>query len=88
MAIEVSVTTTPNENALKFNCSQPILKSGYKTYNNAEQAKESLLAARIFEADGVASVFLMPDFITVTKKPEANWNIVQPEVIKAIKSTL
>ncbi len=88
MSVEVSVTSTPNENALKFNCSQPVLESGYKTYNNAEQAAESPVAAKIFETDGVASVFLMPDFITVTKTPEASWEVVQPAAIEAIKSTL
>lgn len=88
MEVEVSVTTTPNENALKFNCSQPVLESGYKTYNDAEKAEESPVAAKIFETDGVASVFLMPGFITVTKKPEASWEIVQPATIEAIKSTL
>ncbi len=88
MSVEVSVTTTPNENALKFNCSKPALESGYKTYNSAEQAAESPVAAKIFKTDGIASVFLMPDFITVTKKPEASWDIIQPAIIEAIKSTL
>jgi len=88
MSVEVSVTSTPNENALKFSCSKPVLESGYKTYNNAEQAAESPVAAKIFETDGVASVFLMPDFITVTKTPEASWEVVQPAAIEAIKSTL
>jgi hypothetical protein len=88
MAVEVSVTTTPNENALKFNCSQSVLESGYKTYNDAEKAAESPVAAKIFATDGVASVFLMPDFITVTKKPEASWETIQPATIEAIKSTL
>ena len=88
MSIEVSVSSTPNENALKFSCSKPALESGYKTYNNSEQAAESAVAAKIFETEGVASVFLMPDFITVTKKPEASWETVQPATIEAIKSTL
>ena len=88
MAVEILVSTTPNENALKFNCDKMILESGYKTYNNAEESVESPVASKIFEIDGVASVFLMLDFITVTKKPEANWEVVQPATIEAIKLTL
>ena len=88
MTVEVSVTKTPNENALKFNCSQSVLESGYKTYNSVEKASESPVAAKIFETNGVTSVFLMLDFITVTKKPETNWEVIQTSIIDAIKTTL
>ena len=88
MAVEVNVSSTPNENAMKFTVNQTLLASGYKTYNNLEQASESPVAEKLFQIDGVASVFLIQDFITVTKKPEATWVELQEKVVEIIKGTL
>ena len=88
MAIEVNVSSTPNENALKFTVNQTLLASGHKTYNNLEQAAEFPVAKKLFEIGGVASVFLIQDFITVTKKPDATWVELQDKIVKAIKAAL
>lgn len=45
----------------------------------------SPLAKSIFMVEGVKSVFLALDYITVVKEPEANWGVVETEVIEAIK---
>lgn len=44
----------------------------------------SPLAARLFDVDGVTSVFYGPDFITVTKVEDANWAHIKPEVFSLI----
>ena len=44
----------------------------------------SPLAARLLGIDGISSVFYGPDFITVTKVPDANWAYVKPEVFSLI----
>ena len=49
MTVSVTVDTTPNENALKFSVNKKILDSGYKTFNNVEEAKDSPVAKKIFE---------------------------------------
>ena len=66
MPVTVQVDTTPNENALKFTINKPAIESGHKTFANAEVAEESPIAKTLFQIDGVTSVFLMADFITVT----------------------
>lgn len=81
----VNVSTTPNENALKFTLDKDSIDSGYKTYNNAEEA-DIPVAKALFTIDGVVSVFLMADFITVTKKPEASWEGIQQPAIEVIKA--
>ena len=81
----VNISTTPNENALKFTLDKDSIASGYKTYNNAEEA-DIPVAKALFAIDGVVSVFLMADFITVTKKPEASWKGIQQPAIEAIKA--
>ena len=77
MAVTVQVDTTPNENALKFTINQPAIESGHKTFPNAETAEELPVAKALFALEGVTSVFLMADFITVTKKPEVSWDGIQ-----------
>ena len=50
------------------------------------------MAAKILENDGVASVFVMAQpgtaFITVTKKPEANWGDLKDNIVASIKAVL
>ena len=48
MSVSVTVTKTPNEHALKFSVNKKILDSGYKTFNNMEEAKDVPVAAKIF----------------------------------------
>ena len=92
MSVQVTVDTTPNENALKFNVNKNFLDSGYKTFNSLEDAKDFPVAAKIFKNEGVASVFVMgsPEtaFITVTKKPEANWGDLKDKIVENIKAVL
>jgi len=92
MSVSVTVNTTPNEHALKFNINKKILDSGYKTFNNVEEAKGLPVAAKIFENADVASIFIMAEaegvFISVTKKPEANWNNLKDEIVAGIKAVL
>lgn len=87
MSVEVNVSTTPNENAMKFTLDCQAIDSGYKTYADSESAGESPVAKALFAIDGVAQVFLMADFVTVTKKPESNWSDMQESIITAIKSS-
>ena len=86
MAVEVSVSTTPNENAMKYTLNCNSIESGHKTYANAEAAADSPVAKALFAIDGVPQVFLMADFISVTKTPEVNWSNLEGPILDAIKS--
>ena len=86
MTVEISASTTPNENAMKYTLNCNAIESGHKTYANAEAAEESPVAKALFAIDGVTQVFLMADFISVTKKPEVNWSSLETPVLDAIKS--
>ena len=44
----------------------------------------SPLAARLFDVDGVRSIFYGPEFITVTKAEDASWAHVKPEIFSLI----
>ena len=92
MSVSVTVSTTPNEHALKFSINKKILDSGYKTFNSMEEAKDFPVAVKIFENADVTSVFIMAEaegvFISVTKKTEAKWNGLKDEIVAGIKATL
>jgi hypothetical protein len=87
MAVNVQVSTSPNEHALKFTIDRPVIESGHKTYANSEVAEESPVAKALFALEGVASVFLMADFITVTKKTDASWDSLQAAAVETIQAS-
>ena len=88
MSLDIKVSNTPNENALKFTVNQILMDSGHKTYDDPKQAGDSPLARKLLEIDGVASVFLIQDFITVTKQPEVKWVELKGKILEGIKATL
>ncbi|KAL8839768.1 MAG: hypothetical protein Q9170_001579 [Blastenia crenularia] len=48
----------------------------------------SRLAARLFNVDGINSIFYGPDFITITKAADANWAHIKPEVFSLITEAM
>lgn len=71
----VSMEPTPNPNAMKFTVGQPV--GGPATYTSADA--DDPTAAAILGMDGVVSVFMTADFVTITKTPEADWDAITPE---------
>ncbi len=71
----VVIENTPNPNALKFTVGTPV--GGPATFTSGADADERI--APIFDLDGVASVFMTADFVTVTRTPDAQWEyLAQP----------
>lgn len=69
----IQTTPTPNEDALKFLPSQRILPESYGNrtleFLNGREAHSSPLVRKLFAIDGIKSVMLGPDFLTVEKNP-------------------
>lgn len=82
MFIQTEATDHPE--SLKFLPGRTVMASGSADFPNAQSAKRSPLARRLFEIDSVAGVALGPDSIRVTKAPEVAWHIVKPAVLSAI----
>ena len=68
---------TPNPNAMKFSVGVEV--GGPRSYV-AANAGDDALASELFGIDGVASVFMTADFVTVTKQPGADWSGMVAEV--------
>lgn len=82
----IQTETTPNTDALKFIPGSNVLPEGSKSveYNSGREAVASPLAKKLFTVDGVKSVFYGPDFITVTKDSDAQWQHLKPEIFSLI----
>ena len=63
---------TPNPDALKFTLDTTLPDS--MNVDSAEAARDNPFARAVFEAGGVASVFGVNDFVTVTREPGADWD--------------
>lgn len=61
-----------------------MLPSGTADFPSARDGMRSPLARALFAVDGVASVFLGSDFVTVRKAEGAEWASLKPEVFAAI----
>ena len=51
------------------------------TFPDAGAARGTPWAERMFGIPGVVSLFGMRDFLTVTKAPAADWNVIVPKAV-------
>ncbi|HEX6062724.1 MAG TPA: NifU N-terminal domain-containing protein [Longimicrobiales bacterium] len=80
---------TPNPNAGKFIVDRKVVEgTSSKSFYNADDAADHPLAAALFEVEGVASLFMVDDFVTVTKHPDADWNTLIPKVQAVMEQIL
>ena len=63
----IQTEATPNPATLKFIPGRTVLEGGTMEFANREAATRSPLAERLFDVQGVTSVFYGSDFVTVTK---------------------
>eukprot|EP00041_Stephanoeca_diplocostata_P016544 m.326240 g.326240 ORF g.326240 m.326240 type:complete len:276 (-) comp20399_c0_seq6:308-1135(-) len=82
----VQVKDTPNPNSLMFFPGVDVLGSGTMNFENRDAALDlrSPLARSLFRIDGVSTIFLGGDFITVSKIEDAEWDVMKPELFAAI----
>mmetsp|Transcript_34356 Transcript_34356/g.50303 ORF Transcript_34356/g.50303 Transcript_34356/m.50303 type:complete len:297 (+) Transcript_34356:168-1058(+) len=89
----IQTDTTPNPESIKFLPNRTVLPLNtdasttgfYVTRSDAADIKRSPLCKMLFDnIDGIKSVYLGEDFITVTKYAEAHWKHVKTEVFSVI----
>lgn len=79
----IQTEATPNPQTLKFIPGKPVFEKGNLEFLSSDQAGDSPLAMRLFGVDGVETVFLGSDFISVTKG-EQEWQQIKPAILGAI----
>jgi hypothetical protein len=66
----VQIESTPNPNALKFTVGVDV--GGPKTFVAGREADDPL-ADGLLSIQGITSIFMTADFVTLTKTPDADW---------------
>jgi NFU1 iron-sulfur cluster scaffold homolog, mitochondrial len=79
------VDLTPNPQALKFILNERILQFETRNFADRLSAQNDPLAKRIFEIQGVVTVFYMDRFITIEKEKTSQWGPIQKELVEFIK---
>ena len=72
------IEDTPNPNAKKFILKEPLTWGIARSYDNAAQAEDDLLAASIFDIEHVTNVFYVDHWLTVTQDGRADWQQLLP----------
>ena len=78
------IEDTPNPNAVKFTLHEPLTYGITRSYENAEQAKDDVLAATLFDIEHVSNIFYVDRWLTVTQDGGADW----PELVRLIATPL
>ena len=84
----VRTRETPNPNSLQFVVNAVILDHGNASFSSKEEAKGDKMAAALFEKPGVINVYVMENFITVTKDDKTSWVPLKDRVWKTIDDTV
>lgn len=77
----VTISSTPNPNALKFEVGKDV--GGPRTFAVGQEVDDELAAA-LLQLPGVLSVFMTADFVTLSKGPDGSWEEVAPEAQRLI----
>ena len=84
----VYAESTPNPAAMKFVVNHYLLEEGSVEYPTFESASNCPLAQELFKFDGVASVFITANFVTINKKNDFDWFELMPLFREFIKGFL
>ena len=68
----VEIQPTPNPNATKFVLDRSVAEQPMSFFD-ASAARDHPLASQLFAIEGVTSLLLLGDFITINKSPAAGW---------------
>lgn len=78
--MSITVETTPNPRAMKFIVGAAVGDTA--TATDANGADERV--APLFGIEGVASVFMTADFVTVSRAEDVSWDAIVPAVIAVL----
>lgn len=86
----IQTADTPNDNALKFLPSMKILgENQTKEFLSGREAACSPLAMKLFAVDGIKSIMLGSNFITIEKsQDDLDWSLLKPEIFSILTEFL
>jgi hypothetical protein len=80
---------TPNPNAGKFILDREVVPGGKsRSFFTLDEARGDALGEALMGLDGVDNIFMVEDFVTVTRRPDADWQVLIPRVEAALRAVL
>lgn len=86
--VMIYTEATPNPLTLKFVVNRPLMPDDFVDLQSAEEAALAPFAARLFEFEGVAGVYISNNFVTITKTEDKLWHELMTPLKGAIKTYL
>ena len=86
--ISIYTEMTPNPETMKFVANKLLYPGKHIDFPDEASAKPSPLAAELFSFPFIRGVFIMANFITLTKTPETDWNDIIPTIKTFLKEYL
>ena len=78
MQIE-AISETPNQNTIKITLSEKRSDNKSDTYTHAADGQPEFIN-RLFDIEGVTSIFYVMDFISVDKEDDKDWDELIPKI--------
>lgn len=89
MEDRVRFQETPNPNAGKFVVGRQVTPVGTsRSYYHPDEVGDDRVARALMGLAGVRSLFMVDDFITVTKTPAARWETLVDPITEIIERLL
>lgn len=85
MPLQIVVEPTPNPNSMKFTLNKAVAQKG-EFYSTPVQGEQNPLAKKLFALPGVAAVFFLNNFVTITRQPTAEWEPLIELVMETLQS--
>ena len=85
-AMTVTTRPTPNPDTLKFEVSGATLTTERQlVFHSAREAEGHALGEALFGVRGVADLLIFPDWVSVTRQPAADWNLLATAVENVLR---
>jgi Fe-S cluster biogenesis protein NfuA len=86
--LNIYTEATPNPETMKFVANRMILPDESADFQTRESALKSPLATKLFEFPYVNAVFIMNNFVTITKLSTYEWFDISPKLKDFVKEYL
>lgn len=85
----ISARPTPNPDSLKFEVDgASLVDDGLLAFHSPREADGHPLATDLFALRGVETLLIVPQFVTVTKHPAADWDLLAEGVEQVLREHL
>ncbi|MFI5221777.1 MAG: NifU family protein [Bacteroidia bacterium] len=84
--LDLYTEATPNPETMKFVFNKMILPGDSADFPSRDRTENSPLAKNLFEFSFVNGVFIMNNFVTITRTPGSDWNDINPILKEFLKA--